>query len=166
MVTNDIFQSVGDCFRENCRIHFFQIFTDDWFELHQIKNLGLKVNARGNFCKHKSFWSEFKYSTFCDKMHFLMFFSGYFSIIGNLLYFIYEFDKTAFFIDMKMTILKRAVETLPCKRRAEDNMFGIGCYIDKTTGSGRIWTESGCIDISVRVNFTGTHVVTSTPAPL
>ena len=73
-------------------------------------------------------------------------------------YLIKPIDKAAFFVNVETSVFKRTVESFSCEGRAEDNMFGICCDINKTTGACRIRAKFCCVNISVRINFACAHV--------
>ena len=54
---------------EKARVHFFQIRAHDWFEVHLIQHVFLKINARRDFDQLKPFFGKLEDSPFSDIQH-------------------------------------------------------------------------------------------------
>lgn len=158
MLQNSIFQSKRTFCLEQCGRHFLKIIRDNGTKLHQIKNLRLQIDPRRNLGQYKSFLAQFKYRTFGDIVHFLVFFARDFAVVGNLLDLLYKLNDAAFAVDMQLVAVKGTLQSFSGKGRAENDMLCVSGDINKTAGPRRIGAKLCGVDITVCVDLARAHV--------
>ena len=110
---------------ENPFVHQLWLAVHLRHEVHQVQNLGLKVDARCDFDQVNTVCTQFEDCTLCNVHNRLAGAAGIITGEGNLFHFFYELAAAAFLQNLQLTVGNGSLEAACRKGTAEENLLGI-----------------------------------------
>ena len=124
---------------------------DDGCEIHQVKDLGLQVDAGSDLYKVDAVLLKFEDSTLCDVHNGLAGLVGVLAGESNLLDCIDELLLAAFLINDQFAVFAVLFQAAGREGADEEDLLGVLSDVDEAAAACKTGTELGDVDVAVLV---------------